>query len=67
MLQNTSGKEKGEVEYDKTVRTIDELGRVVLPKDVRKRLQWEEKTKVEVQLDEARGEVILKRLNSVNQ
>lgn len=50
----------------KAVRTIDELGRVVLPKEVRDILGWQEKTKVEVKFDKERDEVILKRASHVN-
>ncbi|MDF2838823.1 MAG: hypothetical protein K0S60_526 [Evtepia sp.] len=50
------------MEINKMVRTIDELGRVVLPREVRENLDWKEKTKVEVKVDKERKEVILKSL-----
>lgn len=49
----------------KMVRTIDELGRVVLPREVRESLNWEEKTKVEVHVDQERKEVILRKVSPV--
>jgi transcriptional pleiotropic regulator of transition state genes len=50
---------------DKMIRTVDELGRVVLPKQVREILALEEKTKVEVRVDKERNEVILKKIFAI--
>ena len=43
-----------------TVRMIDELGRVVLPVEVRHELGWSEKTSLEIYLNRETREVILK-------
>ena len=44
----------------KTTRVIDELGRVVLPVEVRTALGWREKTLLDVCYDTDTGEVSLK-------
>ena len=41
----------------RTVRKIDELGRIVLPAEVRKTMGWTEKSDVEIYIEE--GRVIL--------
>jgi transcriptional pleiotropic regulator of transition state genes len=43
------------------IRQIDELGRIVLPIDMRNALNWSIGTPIELSFDEARGEVVLKR------
>jgi len=43
-----------------SVRHIDELGRIVLPIEVRRSLRWGEKTPVEIMLNKERSEVILR-------
>lgn len=42
------------------VRMLDDLGRIVLPFEVRHALEWGEKTPLEVWLNEEAGEVVLK-------
>ncbi len=49
------------MEQSKTVRLIDELGRVVLPVEVRQAMDWGDKTPVEICLNAANHEVVIKR------
>ncbi|HWP80533.1 MAG TPA: AbrB/MazE/SpoVT family DNA-binding domain-containing protein, partial [Candidatus Acidoferrum sp.] len=44
-----------------TVRLIDELGRIVLPVEIRKALDWGDKTPVEIWVNAPDNEIIIKR------
>jgi len=46
--------------FRKNVRTMDELGRIILPLDFRRRLDWEYGDEIAVCLDEKDGVIILK-------
>lgn len=48
------------MEQQKAVRRIDELGRIVLPAEVRAIMDWRETTAIEVRVNEQAGEVVLK-------
>ncbi|HWP50959.1 MAG TPA: AbrB/MazE/SpoVT family DNA-binding domain-containing protein, partial [Clostridia bacterium] len=50
-----------EMDEFKNVRLIDELGRIVIPAEDRNALNWAEKTPVEISVNAAEQEVILKR------
>ncbi len=43
------------------IRLIDELGRIALPKEVRDTLDFNEKTPVEIRVNETNNEVVLKK------
>lgn len=45
----------------KTVRLIDELGRIVLPIEVRQAMEWGDKTPVEIWVNATDNEVVIKR------
>ena len=49
------------MDSNNSVRQIDELGRIVLPIELRQALDWGEKVSVELQLDQEKGELILRR------
>ena len=49
------------MENQKTVRLIDELGRIVLPIETRKAIDWGEKTPVEIWVNPADDEIVLRR------
>lgn len=49
------------MEYVNSVRRIDELGRVVLPIEVRRMMNWDEKTSVEILANETKGGVFLRQ------
>lgn len=49
------------MENNKQVRVIDDLGRIVLPQEVREAVGFGKNTSVEIRVDEAGREVILKR------
>lgn len=49
------------MEKVKAVRLIDELGRIVLPAEVRGALEWGEGTPVEIRVNTAEDEVMMKR------
>lgn len=42
------------------IRKLDELGRIVLPIEVRRALDWNEKSAVEIWINPATNEVVLK-------
>lgn len=44
----------------KSVRLIDELGRIVLPTEVRQMMDWSDKTPVQIWTNETKNEVILR-------
>ena len=44
-----------------TVRIIDELGRIVLPLEARRVMDWDEKTPVEIWVNSTDGELVWKR------
>ena len=48
------------MEQAEIIRTLDELGRVVLPKALREALGWKEKTKLTVMLNEKSRELTLR-------
>lgn len=45
------------------VRRIDDLGRVVLPREIQRNLDWEEFTPLEISVDMENDEVILSRFS----
>lgn len=45
-----------------TIRTIDNLGRVILPASVREALDLKKSDNMEITLDEANGKIILKKV-----
>lgn len=47
------------------VRRVDELGRVVLPADVRKSFGIEEKDRLEILSDEENGQIILRKASQM--
>jgi transcriptional pleiotropic regulator of transition state genes len=49
------------MESSNTVRQIDELGRIVLPLEVRAALDWGNKTPVKIMMRQETGQVILCR------
>lgn len=49
------------MENQKTVRLIDDLGRVVLPAEARSVMDWSEKTPVEIWVNPAEDEIVLRR------
>lgn len=49
------------MENQKPVRLIDELGRLVLPIEARKVMEWGEKTPVEIWVSPTNDEIVLRR------
>jgi len=49
------------MENNKNVRLIDELGRVVLPIEVRQAMDWGNKTPVEIWVNVTEDELVMKR------
>lgn len=49
------------METNKSIRIIDELGRIVLPMEVRQAMEWDSKTPLEIRINAAENEVVLKR------
>ena len=49
------------METGKYIRMLDELGRVVLPVDARAAMEWGAKTPIEVCVNTADREIVLKR------
>lgn len=43
------------------VRLIDEIGRIVLPIEIRKAMEWGEKTPIELWMNTTDNEVVIKR------
>ena len=48
------------------VRRVDDLGRVVIPKEIRRRYKITEGTPLELFIDDRRNQIILQRYDSVN-
>lgn len=48
------------------VRRVDDLGRVVIPKEIRRRYKITEGTPLELFIDDKRNQIILQRYDSVN-
>ncbi|HWP79916.1 MAG TPA: AbrB/MazE/SpoVT family DNA-binding domain-containing protein [Candidatus Acidoferrum sp.] len=48
------------MEKPKAIRTVDELGRIVIPAQVRAMMDWNTNCALEVWVNETAGEVILK-------
>lgn len=49
------------MEQEKAVKLIDDIGRIVLPTEVRQAMDWGEKTPVEIWLNATDDEVVIKR------
>lgn len=49
------------MDTSKNVRLIDELGRIVLPAEARDAMDWVEKTPVEIWVNAAKQELVIKR------
>ena len=45
----------------KFVRKVDELGRIVLPAEIRRHMGWDETTLVEFLMNTARNELVIKK------
>ena len=48
------------------VRRVDDLGRVVIPKEIRRRYKITEGTPLELFIDDKRNQIMLQRYDSVN-
>ena len=48
------------------VKRVDELGRIVIPKEIRRRYKITEGTPLELLIDDTRNQIILQRYDSVN-
>ena len=46
---------------NKSAKIIDELGRVVLPAEARRAMQWDEQTLVEIWVNATDNEIVIKR------
>lgn len=46
---------------NKLIRSIDELGRIVLPAEVRQILDWDDKTSVEIWVNAKENALVIKR------
>lgn len=49
------------MDNSKTVRLVDELGRIVLPAEARNAMDWGEKTPVEIWVNTTDQEIVIKR------
>ena len=48
------------------VRRVDDLGRIVIPKEIRKRFKISEGTPLEILIDDKRNRICFQRYDSVN-